>query len=88
MAEDKLPNIIRDEDTPEGKMELQFRVLGNDMIGIKMIVDDMKMKWVFIGLLAILVMTWAAAEFGNAITGGGSSSDDVYMLEEEPYNDG
>ena len=23
-----------------------------------------------------------------AITGGGSSSNDVYMLEEEPYNDG
>ena len=63
------PHAIRDEDTPEGKMELQFRVLGNEMIGIKMIVDDMKMKWVFIGLLAILVMTWAAAEFGNAITG-------------------
>ena len=73
-------------DMPEGKMELQFRVLGNEMIGIKMVVDDMKMKWVFIGLLAILVMTWAAAEFGNAITGG--NSDDVYMLEEEPYNDG
>lgn len=88
MAEEKLPNTVRDEDTPEGKMELQFRVLGNEMIGIKMIVDDMKMKWVFIGLLAILVMTWAAAEFGNAITRGNSGSDDAYMLEEEPYNDG
>ena len=49
------PTPIKDEDTPEGKMELQFRVLGNEMIGIKMIVDDMKMKWVFIGLLSILV---------------------------------
>lgn len=85
MAED-LKNINPDDLTPEGKMELQFRVLGNEMIGIKMIVDDMKMKWVFIGLLAILVMTWAAAEFGNAITGGNSSSDDVYILEEEPYS--
>jgi len=87
MADDKLTNMNPDDLTPEGKMELQFRVLGNEMIGIKMIVDDMKMKWVFIGLLAILVMTWAAAEFGNAITGG-SNSNDVYMLEEEPYNDG
>jgi hypothetical protein len=87
MADDKLTNVNPDDLTPEGKMELQFRVLGNEMIGIKMIVDDMKMKWVFIGLLAILVMTWAAAEFGNAITGG-SDSNDVYMLEEEPYNDG
>lgn len=67
-------------DMPEGKMELQFRVLGNEMIGIKMVVDDMKMKWVFIGLLAILVMTWAAAEFGNTIMNPGGS--DVYIEEE------
>lgn len=67
-------------DMPEGKMELQFRVLGNEMIGIKMVVDDMKMKWVFIGLLAILVMTWAAAEFGNTIMSPGGS--DVYIEEE------
>lgn len=85
MAEEKLPNI-KDEDTPEGKMELQFRVLGNEMIGIKMIVDDMKMKWVFIGLLAILVMTWAAAEFGNVIMNSPSSNDDVYI--EDLYTDG
>jgi len=68
-------------DMPEGKMELQFRVLGNEMIGIKMVVDDMKMKWVFIGLLAILVMTWAAAEFGNTIMNPGGSDD--YYIEEE-----
>jgi len=69
MADDKILNTpLRDEDTPEGKMELQFRVLGNEMIGIKMIVDDMKMKWVFIGLLSIFVMTWAAAAFVPIIT--------------------
>lgn len=84
MAEDKIPNIIRDEDTPEGKMELQFRVLGNEMIGIKMIVDDMKMKWVFIGLLAILVMTWAAAEFGNVIMNPAGNEDYI----EDVYTDG
>jgi hypothetical protein len=81
MAEDKILNV---QDTPEGKMELQFRVLGNEMIGIKMIVDDMKMKWVFIGLLAILVMTWAAAEFGNVIMNPGGSDDYI----EEVYTDG
>lgn len=72
-------------DMPEGKMELQFRVLGNEMIGIKMVVDDMKMKWVFIGLLAILVMTWAAAEFGNTIMGTGSGNDNYI---EDVYTDG
>lgn len=66
----------------EGKLELSFRVLGNEMIGIKMVVDDMKMKWVFIGLIGILVMTWAAAEFTNVITGNSINS----MVEvEEPY---
>ena len=71
-------------DMPEGKMELQFRVLGNEMIGIKMVVDDMKMKWVFIGLLAILVMTWAAAEFGNSIMNPGGGDDYI----EDVYTDG
>jgi hypothetical protein len=71
-------------DMPEGKMELQFRVLGNEMMGIKMVVDDMKMKWVFIGLLAILVMTWAAAEFGNTIMNPSGSDDYI----EDVYSDG
>jgi len=74
---------LRDEDTPEGKMELQFRVLGNEMIGIKMIVDDMKMKWVFIGLLGILVMTWAAAEFGNVIMGSTTPAAEDVIVQEE-----
>jgi len=84
MAEEKLPNTVRDEDTPEGKMELQFRVLGNEMIGIKMIVDDMKMKWVAIGLVGILVMTWAAAEFSETVMGGASSSQEVLVIEDQP----
>ena len=74
---------LRDEDTPEGKMELQFRVLGNEMIGIKMIVDDMKMKWVFIGLLGILIMTWAAAEFGNVIMGSTTPAAEEVIVQEE-----
>ena len=83
MEKDNLPNVNPDDMTPESKMELQFRVLGNEMIGIKMIVDDMKMKWVFIGLLGILIMTWAAAEFGNVIMGA-TGSDDVYVIEDQP----
>ena len=81
MAED-LKNINPDDLTPEGKMELQFRVLGNEMIGIKMIVDDMKMKWVAIGLVGILVMTWAAAQFSEAVMSGGSTSQEVLVIEE------
>jgi hypothetical protein len=45
-----------------------------------MIVDDMKMKWVAIGLVGILVMTWAAAEFSSVITQSGT--DTTYVIEE------
>ena len=31
-------------DMPEGKMELSLRILSNELIGIRMSVDDMKMK--------------------------------------------
>ena len=55
-------------DMPEGKMEMSLRVLSNELIGIKMSVDDMKMKWVIIGVGAIGVLLWAAAAFGPALT--------------------
>ena len=29
----------------EGKLELSVRILGNEIIGFKMVVDDFKMKW-------------------------------------------
>jgi hypothetical protein len=53
---------------PEGQMEISLRVLSNELIGIKMSVDDMKMKWVIIGVGAIGVLLWAAAAFGPALT--------------------
>ena len=55
-------------DMPEGKMELSLRILSNELIGIKMSVDDMKMKWVVIGVGAIALMLWAAASFGPSLT--------------------
>ena len=42
----------------EGKMELSLRVLGNELIGFKMMVDDFKMKWVLIGLITIVGLGW------------------------------
>lgn len=55
-------------DEPEGKMELSLRILSNELIGIKMTVDDMKMKWVIIGVVAIGAMLWAASSFAPSIT--------------------
>ena len=31
-------------DMPEGKMEISLRILSNELIGIRMSVDDMKMS--------------------------------------------
>ena len=55
-------------DMPEGKMELSLRILSNEVIGIKMSVDDMKMKWVVIGVGAIALMLWAASSFAPQLT--------------------
>ena len=55
-------------DMPEGKMEISLRILSNELIGIRMSVDDMKMKWVVIGVGAIGALLWAASAFGPALT--------------------
>ena len=55
-------------DMPEGKMELSLRVLGNELVGIKMIVDDFKMKWALIGIAGIAILLGAVSYFGPAIT--------------------
>ena len=66
MAENDLKNTP--VDMPEGKMELSLRVLGNELIGIKMVVDDFKMKWALIGVLGIAILLGAVSYFGPAIT--------------------
>lgn len=55
-------------DMPEGKMELSLRVLGNELIGIKMVVDDFKMKWALIGVLGLAILLAAVSYFGPVIT--------------------
>lgn len=58
---------MKNDDMPEGKMEVSLRVLGNELIGLKMVVDDFKMKWMVVGLAAILVLFWGVSEWGPAI---------------------
>lgn len=43
--------------------------LGNELVGIKMVVDDFKMKWALIGVVGIAVILGAVSYFGPAITG-------------------
>ena len=48
----------------EGKLELSLRILGNEIIGFKMQVDDFKMKWMLLGLVAIGAISWIMVAFG------------------------
>ena len=66
MSDDKIKS--EPVDLPEGKMELSLRILSNELIGIKMSVDDMKMKWVVIGVAAIGALLWAASSFAPELT--------------------
>ncbi len=48
----------------EGKLELSIRILGNEIIGFKMVVDDFKMKWMLLGLLAVGTISYIMVLFG------------------------
>jgi len=54
-------------DMPEGKMEISLRVLGNELLGIRMTVDDFKMKWAIIGVAGIVVLLAVVSYFGPAL---------------------
>ena len=48
----------------EGKLELSVRILGNEIIGFKMVVDDFKMKWMLLGLIALGAIAFIMVSFG------------------------
>ena len=50
-----------------GKLEVSVRVLGNELIGLKMVVDDFKMKWLVYGVVTIVALGWAGSTFGPAL---------------------
>ena len=52
------------EDDDDGKLELSLRILGNEIIGFKMVVDDFKMKWMLVGLVAIGAISLIMVAFG------------------------
>tara|TARA_R110000782_G_scaffold230464_1_gene316744 strand:+ start:2138 stop:2329 length:192 start_codon:yes stop_codon:yes gene_type:complete len=47
-----------------GKLEVSLRVLGNEIVGLKMTVDDFKIKWLVYGVVTIVALGWAASKFG------------------------
>ncbi len=48
----------------EGKLEMSLRILGNEIIGFKMTVDDFKMKWMLLGIIALAAISFVMVEFG------------------------
>ncbi|SVA32585.1 uncharacterized protein METZ01_LOCUS85439 [marine metagenome] len=48
----------------EGKLEMSLRILGNEIIGFKMVVDDFKMKWMLLGIIALAAISFVMVEFG------------------------
>ena len=53
-----------DNKEDEGKLELSIRILGNEIIGFQMLVNDFKMKWMLIGLMGIGLIAYIMVAFG------------------------
>ena len=55
----------KDDDT--GKLEVAVRILGNELVALKMVVDDFKMKWLVYGVLTVIALAWAGGTYGPAL---------------------
>ena len=55
---------MADTKNEDGKLELSIRVLGNELIAIKMEVNDFKMKWLIIGVGTLVALGYAVSSFG------------------------
>lgn len=51
----------------DGKLELSIRILGNELIAIKMEVNDFKMKWLIVGIGALVGLGFAVSSFGPGL---------------------
>ena len=58
---------MSDKHDDTGKLEVAVRVLGNELIALKMVVDDFKMKWLVYGVVTIVALGWAGSTFGPAL---------------------
>lgn len=50
-----------------GKLEVAVRILGNELVALKMVVDDFKMKWLVYGVITIVALAWAGGTYGPAL---------------------
>lgn len=55
------------QDNPPGTFEVSLRVLGNEFIGFKIVVDDLKTKWVTVSLLAVAALGYTVSKVAPGI---------------------
>ena len=53
--------MIKEE---EGKLDISVRILGNEIVGFTMKVDDFKMKWLLLGVIALAAISYVMTAFG------------------------
>ena len=58
---------MADREDNTGKMEVAVRILGNELVALKMVVDDFKIKWLIYGVITIVALGWAISSFGPAL---------------------
>ena len=63
--EDREDNMAQPDD--KGKLEIAVRILGNELVALKMEVDDFKMKWLVYGVITIVALAWAGGTYGPSI---------------------
>ena len=64
-TEEKVINIVmNEEEQNDGKLELSLRILGNEIIGFKMVVDDFKLKFLLGGIAALGIIAYIMVVFG------------------------
>ena len=67
-TQEKGININMDEeDQSDGKLEISLRILGNEIIGFKMMVDDFKIKFLLGGIAAMAIIAYIMVVFGHQL---------------------
>lgn len=67
-AEEKSINIVMaKQEQSDGKLELSLRILGNEIIGFKMVVDDFKLKFLLGGIAALGIIAYIMVVFGPSL---------------------
>jgi hypothetical protein len=66
-TEENSININMEDEQNDGKLELSLRILGNEIIGFKMVVDDFKLKFLLGGIAALGIIAYIMVVFGPSL---------------------